>query len=723
MWRRRRSQVANFPPHEKFELDPLLPPESKTSKKKTILTFRSKKRNAEAKTNPKQTSKVEQLRLLKNKHKVVKPLKELNKDFEVLAIPLNCGILLRHPGVVANWNEITSKCKNLYNLTKVPNELTNKFKFHDYKWLTEWRGGYMTPKNKQQNKNSEEYIHTQSVKITYTPSGKSVVNYKRGGLYMERQNLHLKNNGNKDNNDKKKQHRKMKLEPPFRRDLLNKLLAVGKWKDMEGHEDLIDGVLLHEILQKKDIIIHRHRVALWYVINIFSKGGILDLFKRAFTKRKELMEGVLGLLKKENHKLSNEKLQLFPYCPNDLRKTVVEFLTNCKRIFSYAKEFIQQKDTLGSHINKLLEMIIRRESDVDILLNTKDARLAFLHESDKQDEFSPHKTKLGKYLEFEATGTMFPHPYELSTDGHKSKDFLCLPIPNVTNKKKLQAMYPFKESSVKNQSENVTNMLSFEAQNVSNTQSFVNAVRKELRHMCETKSKFDLPLLQRAFATKKKNAYIDSMRGDHTFNLDNNNNNNNLVSELKLIHDKITQKEDLIIQSQALQKFFDTPRFFSNGIQEKKGTLEYPHLYYLWAIQSKDNNGNNKRNSATTKSAFELLRVLLRLCFSCDPVGIFKGNLRSYHGDLITISRLIPGTIFADFPMRKFYEFCYVQQAVNKKFSDILRQKNQNGTRKIDKLYKYMSTSVEALKIRGKLGTAKITYALVPQTISSVTSM
>jgi hypothetical protein len=393
---------------------------------------------------------------------------------------LESNIRRNHPDI--------KEVKRINNNGNVPNVNGVRFiqnnrydkgvKFKGYKknnYIEEWQ---MPVGRNIDNRNSRE---PNFVLVTETKTSE-----RKGGLGMK--------NAPKFICEEQDQMNEFKEYPPFDRFKLNRLLAVGRWPMLEGHNDdpaaqergiktAFRGIKDYEILSHKVDIVRKTRLASWYMEEVYSKDtGILDRLRQMHEDRQKIFRKVRSFRQRmritrssESATQSNERAPLdpssstssreLPLAPYRSRQTVAELLRTCRDIENIPerKELRFGITGLGqfngdgksSLIDKLLKGLQENDfNDDHAFLIKRDFVVSRpLHET-KNATNIPKVVNLFrsgdnlnnnalKKANLELMGAVFPTPYNNAvSDNRILRDFECLPKPNAGDRDINNGNYP-----------------------------------------------------------------------------------------------------------------------------------------------------------------------------------------------------------------------------------------------------------------------------------------
>ena len=225
----------------------------------------------------------------------------------------------------------TNNANNRYNRSGVK---FKGYKMNDY--IEEWQ----MPVGRNINRHSRE---PNFVIVTETKASE-----RRGGLGMKYAEKFICEKDDSQMNE-------FREYPPFDRFKLNRLLAVGRWGIMEGHnadeaanqrgiKTDFTGIKDYEILKHKVDIVRKNRLASWYMEEVYSKDtGILDRLRQMHKDRQKIFREVKSFrerLKRRTRPSNAEDLlstssthsRELPLAPYRSRQTVAELLRTCRDI-------------------------------------------------------------------------------------------------------------------------------------------------------------------------------------------------------------------------------------------------------------------------------------------------------------------------------------------------------------------------------------------------------
>jgi hypothetical protein len=351
-------------------------------------------------------------------------------------------------------------------------------KFKGYKknnYIEEWQ----MPEGSNINSHSRE---PNFVIVTETKASK-----RKGGLGMKDAQKFICEDPDQMN--------EFKEYPPFDRFKLNRLLAVGRWGMMEGHDadpaaeergikTAFRGIKDYEILKHKADIVRKNRLASWYMEEVYSKKiGILDRLRQMHEDRRNIFKKVRSFQERmcrtqssESATQSNENEGLvqrsstssreLPLAPYRSRQTVAELLRTCRDIEHIPERKQLRFGTTGlgkfngegksSLIDKLLKGLQASDfhDDHAFLIQRDFVVSRPLHETKNKpninnvvklfhsgDELNNNALEKAKKANLELMGAVFPTPHDKS-DNRILRDFECLPKPNADKNDKNDGNYP-----------------------------------------------------------------------------------------------------------------------------------------------------------------------------------------------------------------------------------------------------------------------------------------
>ena len=421
-------------------------------------------------------------------------------------------------------------------------------------------------------------------------------------------------------------------KPPFDRPRLNRVLAVGKVEQMDGHNQdgnlqistVYKGIMANQILRFEDDISKKHEIASWYILQVYGPNGILPQLNARFAERKSVMTIISGKF--------GDSIRL-KSCDYKERQIVAQFIRTCQE----ALDFIKESD---SPLRKYIESSFGVFTDG--VSNNKefvDEKYSFLHGNDFEVCRPIHKNR--KYNGANITNF---HDETLRTPSLRSI-YGTNGTTNATQSNDLKRAEiilmgtsfpsPLKGGDLKQTSDHEFD------------DKFLKSLVEELTHMEEQKILYSTLFETETYAllfdvmdNEDKGTYrLVSSRGirnsQGTYNYPSNHNedvgewhrdlidyaNANNYREIRGLMDKddlpfvkigdvniLNEKSNFNV-IKCKNKSFEIEkrtskddREFVRRLEYKRGKLRYPHLYFLFMINAYHQNTEVNRRRSNTQN-------------------------------------------------------------------------------------------------------------------------